>query len=122
MDRHDPLRSLLDGTGCTVCGGRLDTARARVLAEREDLVFVELPCISCRASSLGMITRTADGPAPVDLGDPPGVIPVDGGRRSPPPIDEGDVREMRRFLAGHRGDLRSLLEGPAVGGDGEVHR
>lgn len=122
MDRHDPLRSLLDGTGCTVCGGRLDTARSRVLAEREDLVFVELPCASCGASSLGMITRTADGPAPVDLGDPPTGLAIDAGGTSAPPIDEADVREMRRLLAAHRGDLRSLLEGPTVGGDGEARR
>ena len=119
MDRHDPLRSLLDGTGCTVCGGRLDAARARVLAEREDLVFVELPCASCGATSLGMITRTPDGIAPLDFGDPPAAIAGDLGRPGLEPVDESDVREMRRFLATHRGDLRSLLEGPIAGGDEE---
>jgi hypothetical protein len=105
MDRHDRLRALLAGTGCTVCGGRLAVDRIRVLAERDALAFVELPCPDCGAATLGMVTERADGSASLDVAAPE---PRPAGTA---PIDLDDVMAMRRFLAAYRGDLRSIVGG-----------
>jgi hypothetical protein len=73
----------------------------RVLAERDDLAFVESPCAGCGATMLEMIEL---GPGPTGTG--PVGPPVD----EAPPIRTDDVRAMRRFLAGWQGDLRTLVE------------
>jgi hypothetical protein len=114
MHAHERLRALLAATGCTACGGRLDPARVRVLAERDDLAFAELACERCGSTTLAMITGHGSGEPLVDLAEPSAIPRARGdiGRR---PFDEDDVRAMRELLAAHRGDIRSLL---ALGPEG----
>jgi hypothetical protein len=116
MDRHDRLRACLEGTPCTVCGAALDPWRIRVLAEREDLAFVELPCHGCGSATLGMITASADGDPALDLAAAGELRPDEAARFSGrPPLDLDDVVDMHRFLAAYGGDLRGLLDGRAAG-------
>ena len=119
MHAHERLRALLAANGCTACGGPLEVGRIRVLAEREDLAFVELPCASCGSTALAMVTGLPSGEPFVDASGN-GEIPAgDEARSAAPPIDEEDVLAMRRLLRSHRGDLRSLLgSGGAAGGPG----
>jgi hypothetical protein len=119
MHAHERLRALLAATGCTACGGPLEADRIRVLAERDDLAFVELPCASCGSAALAVVTGAGTGEPRVDLaaGDDLAGDDLAGdadGTSSAPPIDEDDVLAMRELLRSHRGDLRSLLGG----GDG----
>ncbi len=115
MHAHERLRALLAATGCTACGGPLEADRIRVLAERDDLAFVELPCAGCGSTALAMVTRTGSDAPVADLqGEAEPFLPAETLPDGAPPIDEGDVRAMRELLRGHRGDLRSLLGmGPA---------
>ncbi len=107
MDPHARLRHSLAGAECAACGGAIPIDRIRLLAEREDLAFVELSCPTCSLESLGIVTFP-EGPGTtgeLDIGaDRAGSSP------DPQPIELADVVAMRRFLASHRGDIRSLLE------------
>lgn len=116
MHAHERLRALLAATGCTACGGPLEADRIRVLAERDDLAFVELPCASCGSAALAVVTGAGSGEPQVDLSErdePPAGEEHD--HSGAPPIDEDDVLAMRELLRSHRGDLRSLLGGGGAG-------
>ncbi|HXG39891.1 MAG TPA: hypothetical protein VNJ28_03020 [Candidatus Limnocylindrales bacterium] len=113
MDRAERYRADLGGSVCTVCGSRLRADRIRLLAERDDLAFLELGCDRCGAETLGIVTYDRVGGA-----ERPVLDPAPYGEFGPadelrfagrPPIGPADVERMRAFLAGHRGDLRSLL-------------
>lgn len=117
MHAHEHLRALLAATGCTACGGPLEAARIRVLAERDDLAFVELPCASCGSTALAMVTGAPSGEPFLEVSGTGELSAGDRARfAAAPPIDEEDVRAMRRLLRSHRGDLRSLLDPDAPGG------
>ncbi len=55
MDPRDDLESLAGGVGCAACGELVPTDRIRILARRDDLVFVEIACPGCRSDSLGIV-------------------------------------------------------------------
>jgi hypothetical protein len=80
-----------------------------MLAERDDVAFVELDCIDCGSSALGLVTGDRrDGPLALDVADDPPVEGSSAGGR-PRPISAEDVELVRRDLAGWRGDLVSWL-------------
>ena len=55
MDPRDRIRETLAGVGCTACGVPVPAERILVLAEREDLVFVEVRCAMCGSEALGLV-------------------------------------------------------------------
>jgi len=118
MHRHDLLRARLSGTGCTVCGAVVDIERIRILAERDDLAFLELPCDACGTAALGIVTVLPDGSTELDSSWLDKPEPT-GRATSPdrPPLGIEDVRDMARFLAGYRGDMRGLLGSGSAGPD-----
>ena len=95
-DPMDPRDSpdVVDGSECAACGLPVPTEATRILAQREDLAFVELGCASCGSVSLA-----------IRLG------PVIG-QGSTASIGADDVLDMHLFLAGYRGDLRGLVGRP----------
>jgi hypothetical protein len=116
MDPRDRLRDSLAGVGCTACGARVPADRIDVLAEREDLAFVQFRCASCGSSSLGLVVREDDA---IGVTDAPRADTArygefdaaDEARLTGPAIDADDVRRMRAFLERYRGDLRTLVGG-----------
>ena len=123
MDPRDHLRDSLAGAGCTACGAGVPADRIDVLAERDDLVFVQFRCVACGSEALGLVvlededdgaprTITADTLRYGEFGA------ADEARFTGPAIDEDDVRRMHTFLERHTGDLRSILEGPGGTGTG----
>ena len=119
MDPRDRLRPLLDGVGCTACGGLVPGDRIRVLAHRDDLAFVELDCPSCASTTLGLLLA-GDDPAGAPILDvaPYGELTArdEARRASTGPITTADVRAAREFLDGWRGDLIGLLDEPGEDG------
>jgi hypothetical protein len=123
MDPRDDLESLAGGVGCAACGELVPTDRVRILARRDDLVFVEIACPGCRSDSLGIVIAMdeaaflGNGPdAPTSLGygefGPADVERFQEAR----PIETGDVEAVRRLLA--HGGLAALVgpsEPPASG-------
>ncbi|HEV8488656.1 MAG TPA: hypothetical protein VGQ58_02580 [Candidatus Limnocylindrales bacterium] len=102
MDPRD-RPDVADGAECAACGRPVPAETTRVLAQREDLAFVELGCEACGSVSLA-----------IRLGPGRGVSPTseswtDGSTAS---IGADDVLDMHLFLAGYRGDLRGLVGRP----------
>src|SRR5947209_19217594 len=109
MDPRDRLRLRLAGVKCAVCSAAMPVNRIRILAQRDELAFVELRCEACGTESLAMVAVSADDPwipSSID-GRLPDEFPIDDlgasgtgrrARRSAPPIDMDDVDAMRSFL------------------------
>ena len=111
---HRGLRARLAGAGCTPCGAAVPVDRIAILADRGDIAFVELDCPACGRRTMSVVVAAGHGsPRPATahpgIGQATEVHPA--GARA---LLEGDVVEMRRFLAGWEGDLRTLLhdDGP----------
>jgi hypothetical protein len=115
MDPRDDLESLAGGVACAACGETVPIDRIRLLARRDDIVFVEVTCPACRSDSLGIvIDETAAGPGGriLDLaGSGYGEFgPGDIERfRAARPIRASDVDVVRRLLAA--GGLGALVGG-----------
>jgi hypothetical protein len=109
----DPIGSV----DCAACGVPVPTERIRVLAQREDIAFVEIQCPACRSESLGILIASEDE-APDDdpsvavgPGRPWGEFgPDDVDRfRDAAPIGDRDVQLVHELLA--RGGLGALVSG-----------
>ena len=119
MDPRDDLDSLAGGVGCAACGEIVPSDRIRILARRDDLVFVEVACPGCRSESLGIVvTEGVDESDEADGPDPTGLFEIASGEfggddvdrfRDAAPIGVADVDTVRRLLA--RGGLSALVGG-----------
>ena len=95
----------MDRAECAACGRRVPGERIRVLAQRDDLTFAELPCGSCGSTGLAIFMgATATGAPPEAL--------------DRPTVTSDDVLDMHRFLATWKGDVRGLLDANGERGDG----
>jgi hypothetical protein len=99
MDPRD-RPDVVDGAECAACGRPVPADATRVLAQREDLAFVELGCTACGSVSLSIRLGSLDA-----IGTPDGAAVGDSG----PSMAADDVLDMHLFLAGYRGDLRGLV-------------
>jgi hypothetical protein len=110
MDPRDRLPPFANGVDCGVCSQLVPFERIRVLASRDDLMFVELDCPGCKSESLGIIVESGGGEAGSDprYGE---FLPADDARfREALPIGADDIRTVRELL--ERGDLAAFV-GPS---------
>jgi hypothetical protein len=93
-----------------------------VLAQREEIAFVQLVCDACQTQTLALVTgapATEDDAAWLGEGALGHLLAGDrddhpeASGRAREPISEADVLEMRAYLAEYQGDVRGLLDGPA---------
>ncbi len=108
MDGADWLRGQLSAFACSACGRTYVADHIRVLAQRDDLFFVDLACQMCGAEAVAIVTVQVDDSqtARIDVGDLAEAPPVVDG---PPSIDADDVIDMHRFLLGFDGDFAALF-------------
>jgi hypothetical protein len=109
MDPRDRIPPFANGVDCGVCGQVVPLERIRVLASRDDLMFVELDCDGCRSESLGIIVEAAREPgSDTRYGE---FLPADHARfREALPIGADDILTVRELL--ERGDLTAFV-GPS---------
>jgi hypothetical protein len=122
MDPRDRLRNVIDGVSCAACGDRVPSAEVRVLAERDDLAYIEFSCRTCDSVGLAIVVEAGtDGARVLDEG--PGST-TDGGHagRSVAPIRPDDVLDMHLLLSSWRGDLHALVGGRDRGATRESRR
>jgi hypothetical protein len=118
MDPRDHLRDSLAGVGCTACGAGVPADRIEVLAERDDLVFVQFRCVACGSEALGLVVRGTDdtgATATTDTARYGEFDAADEARLTGRAIDAEDVRRVHTFLERYDGDLRTLVDGSSGG-------
>ena len=95
MDPLDHRLALPDGHLCSVCDERVPAEQVKLLAWRDDLVFLQIDCDACLSTTLGFVLAgQGEGPADAPRADP---------------ITSDDVLDMHQLLATWRGDLTGLL-------------
>ena len=108
---HRGLRKRLAGADCTSCGAAIIGDAVVVLADRGDVAFVQLTCRDCGSRTLSLVVKDAAGPRR-DAGRHPELdLAMEVRLAGSPSVAETDVTDMRRFLDGWQGDLRTLLGG-----------
>jgi hypothetical protein len=99
MDSPDRPRTRPDDVACSVCREPVAPERTRLLARRDDLLFLELRCRTCASVTLGFVFAPDDRLLP-------DTIRLAGA----PAIGADDVLDMHRHLEAWDGDLQSLLD------------
>jgi hypothetical protein len=90
---------------CTVCEAHVAADQLRLLAQRDDLLFLEVHCPACGSTGLGFVTAGASLPEADRLA---------GGS----PMSADDVLDMHELLGAWTGDLRTLVGRADVQRDG----
>ncbi|MDQ3491732.1 MAG: hypothetical protein M3452_00545 [Chloroflexota bacterium] len=116
MDGADWLRTQLTSFGCATCGRAYSPGQIRILAQREELFFVDMGCETCGAQAVAVVTiqlDEADDPyaetGDLELAVAPGDGPTDA---SLSPVGTDDLLDMSRFLVRFDGDFQSLFRDP----------
>jgi hypothetical protein len=112
MDPRDRPRPLRDGASCTACGASVPTSEIRILAQRDDVAFVELDCRTCHSTTLALLIEPVDGAgaSTLDVADDSVDAHLRPVRSIPGPITQQDVEALRRDLADWDGDLVGWLD------------
>ena len=114
MDPRDDLDSLAGGVDCAACGEFVPTGRIRILARRDDIVFLEVVCPACQSESLGIVIAEGD-----DNGDDEPELLAVGPGRSYGEFGAGDAERFREALPIEADDVelvsRILAEGGLAG-------
>jgi hypothetical protein len=116
MDGADWLRTQLTSFGCAACGRAYDPGRIRILAQREELFFVDLGCETCGAQAVAVVTIQFDEADALhaETGDLEQARAQQSSvsEASAPPIGADDLLDMSSFLTRFDGDFRSILREP----------
>jgi hypothetical protein len=110
MDGAEWLRAQLTSLGCGACGRSYGTGQIRILAQREELFFVDLGCQSCGTRAVAVVTIQEDD-EPVQM-DPVELNVAHASERpgqTRPAVSADEVLDMHEFLAAYEGDIETLL-------------
>ena len=111
MDAESWLTSELASFGCAACGQAYGQGHIRLIAQREELFFVDLSCDHCGSQAVAIVTIQIDGDnATLDGGE---LVRVDGvdpdGVRDGPPVSADDVIDVHDLLDDFEGDVHQLI-------------
>jgi hypothetical protein len=116
MDAEGWLTSELAAFACGACGQPYGSAHVRLIAQREELFFVDLACAHCGSQAVAIVTIQLDGDSAtieagrlLPAGDISGTENEGGIDPCAPPISVDDVLDMHAFLEGYAGDVGDLL-------------
>lgn len=110
------LAERLSEYGCAACGQPYQPSQVRLLAEREDLCFVDLTCAHCGTQAVAIVTVGSDDAGDDSMHAGELVLVGDDGaplERRPASAHEAisadDVIAAHALLREFRGDARALL-------------
>jgi hypothetical protein len=111
MDAERWLTSELATFGCAACGQPYGEAHIRLIAQREELYFVDLSCPHCGSQAVAIVTIQVDGEAATIEGgelvraEPP----AEAGGVAAPAISVDDVLDAHDLLDSFSGDVHQLM-------------
>ena len=111
MDAESWLTSELASFGCAACGQAYGQGHIRLIAQREELFFVDLSCDHCGSQAVAIVTIQIDGDRATREGgelvrvDEPETDELPDG----PPVSADDVLDAHRLLDDFHGDVYQLI-------------
>lgn len=116
MDAERWLTSELASFGCAACGQPYGQGHIRLIAQREELFFVDLSCEHCGSQAVAIVTIQVDGETAtleggelVRAGTPGREQPDPDAAPDGPPISADDVLDVHELLEGFEGDVHELV-------------
>lgn len=114
MDVERWLTAELATFGCGACGAAYGDGRIRLIAQREDLFFVDLACDHCGSQAVAIVSIQVDGDTPtLETGE---LTPADvaddtaaSSRDRRRPISVDDVIDAHELLVDFEGDAQELI-------------
>jgi len=111
MDAESWLTSELASFGCAACGQAYGQDHVRLIAQREELFFVDLSCEHCGSQAVAIVTIQVEGESAWLEGgelvraDEDGPDAVAAGA----PVDADDVLDAHQLLRDFEGDVHQLI-------------
>jgi hypothetical protein len=116
MEHSDAIiRHLVNVVRCLQCQARYEPGDIQVVGHQDQLWFLIVTCPGCATRGLvAALVREAQDPASAPASERDGdLIGSEVTRRvaasTGRPVSDGDVAEMREFLAGFDGDIDAML-------------
>ena len=111
MDAESWLTSELASFGCAACGQAYGQGHIRLIAQREELFFVDLSCDHCGSQAVAIVTIQIDGDtATLDGGELVRVGAADpDAAPDGPPVSADDVLDVHDLLDDFEGDVHQLI-------------
>lgn len=115
MDAESWLASELASFDCAACGQPYGQGHVRLIAQREELFFVDLSCEHCGSQAVAIVTIQIDGEtATLEGGE---LVRTRSDRHDPgeddafdgPPISVDDVLDVHLALEDFEGDVDELI-------------
>jgi hypothetical protein len=114
MDAESWLTSELASFGCAACGQAYGQGHIRLIAQREELFFVDLSCEHCGSQAVAIVTIQVDGEtARLEGGE---LVRAKGHEEidldavpDGPPVSADDVLDVHDVLADFKGDVHQLI-------------
>jgi hypothetical protein len=110
MDAEGWLTSELATCACAACGQPYGESQVRLIAQREELFFVDLACPHCGSQAVAIVSIQLEDDMAV-MEDRRLVITADGTGEagSSPAISADDVLDIHALLATFDGDIEQLM-------------
>jgi transcription elongation factor Elf1 len=109
MDAESWLTSELASFGCAACGQAYGEAHIRLIAQRDELFFVDLSCDHCGSQAVAIVTiQIEDDVATLETGE---LVPAAEATvpASTEAISANDVIDAHALLEGFEGDVHELI-------------
>ncbi len=109
MDAERWLTGELASFACAACGEAYGEAHIRLIAQRDELFFVDLSCDHCGSQAVAIVTiQVEDDVTTIETGD---LVPADDVHPTGPatPVTADDVLDAHDLLADFEGDVHQLI-------------
>ena len=111
MDAESWLTSELASFGCAACGQAYGQGHIRLIAQREELFFVDLSCDHCGSQAVAIVTIQIDGDTTTVEGGELVRVEATDPDAAPdgPPVSADDVLDVHDLLDDFHGDVQQLI-------------
>jgi DNA-directed RNA polymerase subunit RPC12/RpoP len=111
MDAEGWLTSELASFACAACGQPYGESHIRLIAQREELFFVDLSCPHCGSQAVAIVTIQVDGEAVGAGAGVPLELPAFDPESSSegPAVSVDDVIDAHVLLRDFEGDVHQLI-------------